>query len=444
MTLRANVECPSLSPDGRRLVYKKLVGDPPAWRYHVLDLASGRETPLPEARSVDDQAEWLDESHVLYRVEEDVWASPVSGGRPRLYLAPPTRRRSTARTSRSAGPVAGKRSYLRLMKVGIVGMGYVGLPLAVAFCEAGHSVVASTRTSRRSRGSSAARATWRTSPTSARADPRPAARDPALRGAAALRRRDHLRAHAADAQPRARPRPAARRRAGARARAAARPARGARVHDLPGHHPRAPRAAARGVGAGGRQRLQRRLLARAHRPGPHRLHHAHDPEGRRRLHAECLERAATLYAAVCDTVVPVSTPEAAELTKLLENVFRSVNIALVNELAMLCDRMGIDSGRSWTPPHQALRLHALRARPGHGRALPAGGPVLPRLAGARVRRTTEFIELAGEVNQAHAALLRRRSPRAERPREARPRLAGRDPRRLLQGRRGRPARVAGA
>ena len=87
VTLRRNVECPSLSPDGRRLVYKKLVGDPPAWRYHVLDLASGRETPLPEARSVDDQAEWLDDSHVLYRVEEDVWASPVSGGRPRLYLA---------------------------------------------------------------------------------------------------------------------------------------------------------------------------------------------------------------------------------------------------------------------------------------------------------------------------------------------------------------------
>jgi len=87
VTLRRNVECPSLSPDGRRLVYKKLVGDPPAWRYHVLDLASGRETPLPETRSVDDQAEWLDGSHVLYRVDQDVWASPVSGGRPRPYLA---------------------------------------------------------------------------------------------------------------------------------------------------------------------------------------------------------------------------------------------------------------------------------------------------------------------------------------------------------------------
>src|SRR5262245_40650077 len=50
----------------------------------------------------------------------------------------------------------------------------------------------------------------------------------------------------------------------------------------------------------------------------------------------CGERAAALYAACVDTVVPVSSPDAAELVKLLENIFRSVNIALVNELAMLC------------------------------------------------------------------------------------------------------------
>src|SRR3954454_13137398 len=56
----------------------------------------------------------------------------------------------------------------------------------------------------------------------------------------------------------------------------------------------------------------------------------------------CLERAMTMYSEVCDQLVPVSAPEPAELAKLLENVFRSVNIALVNELAMLCDRMGID------------------------------------------------------------------------------------------------------
>src|SRR3954451_12195178 len=56
----------------------------------------------------------------------------------------------------------------------------------------------------------------------------------------------------------------------------------------------------------------------------------------------CLDRALALSRDVCEEVLPVSAPEPAELAKLLENFFRSVNIALVNELAMLCDRMGID------------------------------------------------------------------------------------------------------
>lgn len=56
----------------------------------------------------------------------------------------------------------------------------------------------------------------------------------------------------------------------------------------------------------------------------------------------CLLRASLLYAEICDEVVEVSSPEAAELTKLLENIFRSVNIAMVNELAQLCHLMGID------------------------------------------------------------------------------------------------------
>src|SRR5262249_13067772 len=57
---------------------------------------------------------------------------------------------------------------------------------------------------------------------------------------------------------------------------------------------------------------------------------------------DCTQRAADLYALVCDTVHVVSTPESAELSKIVENTFRAVNIALVNELAMLADRMGID------------------------------------------------------------------------------------------------------
>ena len=54
------------------------------------------------------------------------------------------------------------------------------------------------------------------------------------------------------------------------------------------------------------------------------------------------DAAEALYTSAIDTIHRVSSPEAAELTKLLENIFRSVNIALVNELARLCDRMGID------------------------------------------------------------------------------------------------------
>jgi UDP-N-acetyl-D-glucosamine dehydrogenase len=60
------------------------------------------------------------------------------------------------------------------------------------------------------------------------------------------------------------------------------------------------------------------------------------------LTAACTERARELYETICDEVVVLSTLEAAELSKLLENVFRSVNIAFVNELAQLCDRLGID------------------------------------------------------------------------------------------------------
>src|SRR3954451_10670748 len=60
------------------------------------------------------------------------------------------------------------------------------------------------------------------------------------------------------------------------------------------------------------------------------------------LTASCTEAAVGVYANVCDQIVRVSTPEVAELSKLLENIFRSVNIALVNEMAMLADRMGID------------------------------------------------------------------------------------------------------
>ncbi len=114
----------------------------------------------------------------------------------------------------------------------------------------------------------------------------------------------------------------------------------------------------------------------------------------------CAERAEALYGLVCDKVVRVSTPEAAELTKLLENVFRSVNIALVNEMAMLTDRMEIDIWEvvdaAATKPYGFMRFE-----PGPG----MGGhclPVDPFYLSWRAREfdmVTEFIELAGKINQ---------------------------------------------
>jgi UDP-N-acetyl-D-glucosamine dehydrogenase len=115
---------------------------------------------------------------------------------------------------------------------------------------------------------------------------------------------------------------------------------------------------------------------------------------------ESTRRAAELYGSVVDTVHAVSSPEAAELTKLLENIFRSVNIALVNELAQLCERMGIDV---WEVVDAAATkpFGFMSFKPGPG----LGGhciPVDPFYLTWKAREYgfyTEFIELAGKVNE---------------------------------------------
>jgi len=94
-TLWENVECPSLSPDGTRLVYKKRVSSNPSrpWRLHVLELSSMRDTLLAEPTSVDDQAAWLDDSTVVYGLSDsksvsNIWAVPADGsGKPRMIVA---------------------------------------------------------------------------------------------------------------------------------------------------------------------------------------------------------------------------------------------------------------------------------------------------------------------------------------------------------------------
>jgi UDP-N-acetyl-D-glucosamine dehydrogenase len=116
--------------------------------------------------------------------------------------------------------------------------------------------------------------------------------------------------------------------------------------------------------------------------------------------AACTERARALYAQICDTVEVLSSPETAELAKLLENIFRSVNIALVNEIAQLCDRLGIDV---WEVVDAAATkpFGFMRFDPGPG----MGGhclPVDPFYLAFKAREHgfyPEFVELAGKVNQ---------------------------------------------
>jgi UDP-N-acetyl-D-glucosamine dehydrogenase len=113
----------------------------------------------------------------------------------------------------------------------------------------------------------------------------------------------------------------------------------------------------------------------------------------------CTERAVKLYRVAVDTVVPLSSPETAEMTKLLENIFRAVNIALVNELAQLCERMEVDV---WEVVEAAETkpFGFMSFKPGPG----LGGhciPIDPFYLTWKAREYdfyTEFIDLAGKVN----------------------------------------------
>jgi UDP-N-acetyl-D-glucosamine dehydrogenase len=113
----------------------------------------------------------------------------------------------------------------------------------------------------------------------------------------------------------------------------------------------------------------------------------------------CTEKVMQVYGRAFDSLVPVSTPEVAEMTKILENVFRSVNIALVNETAILCDRMGVDV---WEVIDAAATkpFGYMPFRPGPG----LGGhciPIDPFYLTWKAREYdfhTEFIELAGKIN----------------------------------------------
>jgi UDP-N-acetyl-D-glucosamine dehydrogenase len=114
----------------------------------------------------------------------------------------------------------------------------------------------------------------------------------------------------------------------------------------------------------------------------------------------CTDRAAELYGRVCENIQRVSTPEAAEMTKLLENIFRSVNIALMNELAILSERMGIDIWEvvdaAATKPYGFMRFEPGPGMGGH--CLPVD-PFYLTWRAREFQMSTEFIELAGKINQ---------------------------------------------
>jgi hypothetical protein len=87
--LRENVECPSLSPDDTHIAFKKRVHSSKhgLWRLTVLNLRTMTETPLAQTESVDDQAEWLDNHHLLYGFSGDIWVVPADGsGQPRVFI----------------------------------------------------------------------------------------------------------------------------------------------------------------------------------------------------------------------------------------------------------------------------------------------------------------------------------------------------------------------
>ena len=111
------------------------------------------------------------------------------------------------------------------------------------------------------------------------------------------------------------------------------------------------------------------------------------------------ELASAVYGTIFNRTVPVSSPAAAEMTKLLENIYRCVNIALVNELKQLCMRMGVEYlGGDRGGQDQALRLPCLLPGPGLGGHCIPIDPFYLSWKAKEFDFRTRFIELAGEIN----------------------------------------------
>src|SRR5689334_22337576 len=148
-------------------------------------------------------------------------------------------------------------------------------------------------------------------------------------------------------------------------------------------------------------------------PGNPKYHTKNTPKVVGGITPACTELATALYASVIDTVVPVTTTEAAELVKLLENTFRSVNIGLVNEMAIVCDKLGVDV---WEAIDAAATKPSgfMKFTPGPG----TGGhciPLDPHYLAWKMRTLnykTRFIDLASEINSEMPAIVVRKVAQA--------------------------------
>ena len=209
----------------------------------------------------------------------------------------------------------------------------------------------------------------------------------------------------------------------------------------PGRSARCSSGPGSGPASTSTSRSPRSGSTRAIRPAPARASRGSSGPRRRRPPT----RAAALLRNINDHVVELSSPDAAELAKLLENVFRNVNIAFVNKLALLCERMGLDVWEvidaAATKPFGFMRF---TPGPGVGGHCIPVDPVLPGVASARVRLHRP-VHRARRRHQLRDAAPRRRPRRrgAQRPRQGAQGREGRRPRRGLQAERPRRPQLAG-
>ena len=223
-------------------------------------------------------------------------------------------------------------------------------------------------------------------------------------------------------------------------------ARRPRVHHVPGNDRPAPPAAPRAGRACGRAATS---CSRTPRSGSIPATRSSRCGTRRAWSVattpEATEAAVSFYGQLVDKVCPCHRRATAETAKLLENTFRHVNVALVNELTMLTHELDIDV---WevidAGVDEAVRLHAVLSGAGHRRALHPAGPHLPLVAGAATDRPA-FRRARGGPGRERADAELRRRPRGRDPERCRPRRQRQShlrARRDVQGRRRRHARVA--